>query len=431
MARVPGPRDRMIRPIFDLTCRARPVPRPDRFVELQRAARRGPSTHEAAELARPSRPLATVALTPTPRSHTTAAPPGTNQRNTTMTTRPAHPHRPQRRRHRRASSPPSTPSRRPPKQPTSSSGPATNGSTGTHSRSTIDDYFGVGAERAHERTFTFDADHPAVLVGQDNGPTPVEFVLHALAACLTAGIANIAAARKVTLDRGALDHHRRHRPQRHPRPRPRGPQRLPADADPLHASRVTHHPRPSGGSSSSRRPLGGVRHRHQRRPRRDHRRHRLTLRRRPAEPEPLSGCGGASPRTEAPLCGKWVVMLGGLHETSSRCRGNDRAHRLAVKRGLERGEAGMVPKCTTHCSRPPRPSGKAVGYANSELARGAHLVTIVATPEGYIAVVADEPYYPDAVASSKVEQTAPVSPDDQAGRTAGTINWVRGDTGDD
>ena len=71
--------------------------------------------------------------------------------------------------------------------------------SGTHSRSTIDDYFGVGEERDHEREFVFDADHPAVLVGQDRGPTPVEFLLHALAACLTAGIANIAAARKVTL----------------------------------------------------------------------------------------------------------------------------------------------------------------------------------------------------------------------------------------
>jgi uncharacterized OsmC-like protein len=71
--------------------------------------------------------------------------------------------------------------------------------TGTHSRSSISDYFGVGEERAHEREFVFDADHPAVLVGKDNGPTPVEFVLHALASCLTAGIANIAAARKVTL----------------------------------------------------------------------------------------------------------------------------------------------------------------------------------------------------------------------------------------
>ncbi len=70
---------------------------------------------------------------------------------------------------------------------------------GTHSRSTIEDFFGVGEERAHERTFTFDADHPAVLVGKDNGPTPVEFLLHALASCLTAGLANIAAARGITL----------------------------------------------------------------------------------------------------------------------------------------------------------------------------------------------------------------------------------------
>lgn len=71
--------------------------------------------------------------------------------------------------------------------------------SGTHSRSSIGGFHGVGDERCHAQTFVFDADHPAVLVGQDNGPTPVEFLLHALAACLTAGLANIAAARKVTL----------------------------------------------------------------------------------------------------------------------------------------------------------------------------------------------------------------------------------------
>ncbi len=70
---------------------------------------------------------------------------------------------------------------------------------GTHSRSTIHGFYGVGEERTHEHTFRFDADHPAVLVGRDNGPTPVEYVLHALAACLTAGLANIAAARGVQL----------------------------------------------------------------------------------------------------------------------------------------------------------------------------------------------------------------------------------------
>ena len=71
--------------------------------------------------------------------------------------------------------------------------------SGTHNRTTIAGYFGAGEERSHKRTFVFDADHPAVLVGQDHGPTPTEFVLHALASCLTAGLANIAAARRVTL----------------------------------------------------------------------------------------------------------------------------------------------------------------------------------------------------------------------------------------
>jgi len=71
--------------------------------------------------------------------------------------------------------------------------------SGTHNRTTIGDYFGVGEERAHEATFVFDADHPAILVGTDRGPTPAEAVLHALASCLTAGLANIAAARKITL----------------------------------------------------------------------------------------------------------------------------------------------------------------------------------------------------------------------------------------
>lgn len=70
---------------------------------------------------------------------------------------------------------------------------------GTHSRSAIQSFHGAGGERAHAREFTLDADHPQVLVGRDQGPTPVEFLLHAIASCLTAGIANIAAARGVTL----------------------------------------------------------------------------------------------------------------------------------------------------------------------------------------------------------------------------------------
>jgi uncharacterized OsmC-like protein len=71
--------------------------------------------------------------------------------------------------------------------------------SGTHSQGTIDTFFGVGEERAHKQPMVIDADHPEVLVGRDNGPTPVEHVLAGLAACLTAGIANIAAARGIEL----------------------------------------------------------------------------------------------------------------------------------------------------------------------------------------------------------------------------------------
>lgn len=70
---------------------------------------------------------------------------------------------------------------------------------GTHSRSTMIGFSGAGGDHAHTAAFTADADHPAVLCGEDRGPTPVEYVLHALSACLTAGIANIAAARGVDL----------------------------------------------------------------------------------------------------------------------------------------------------------------------------------------------------------------------------------------
>jgi uncharacterized OsmC-like protein len=70
---------------------------------------------------------------------------------------------------------------------------------GTHSQSTIHGFYGAMQEMAHDHVHVYDADHPAVLVGGDKAPTPAEFVLHALAACLTAGLANIAAARGVNL----------------------------------------------------------------------------------------------------------------------------------------------------------------------------------------------------------------------------------------
>ena len=71
--------------------------------------------------------------------------------------------------------------------------------SGTHSRGTVETFYGAGSEQTHKRVFTLDADHPAVLVGDDNAPLPVEIVLYGLAACIVGGIANVAAARGVKL----------------------------------------------------------------------------------------------------------------------------------------------------------------------------------------------------------------------------------------
>lgn len=70
---------------------------------------------------------------------------------------------------------------------------------GTFTESRVESFSGAGGDHTHKSQFTYGADHPAVLVGQDRGPTPIEFLLHGLAPCITAGIGNIAAARGVTL----------------------------------------------------------------------------------------------------------------------------------------------------------------------------------------------------------------------------------------
>jgi uncharacterized OsmC-like protein len=71
---------------------------------------------------------------------------------------------------------------------------------GAHNRSTIQGFYGAGAEdTSRAEAFELDAGEPAVLLGADTGPNPVEFLLHALAACLTTSIVYVAAARKVPL----------------------------------------------------------------------------------------------------------------------------------------------------------------------------------------------------------------------------------------
>ena len=70
---------------------------------------------------------------------------------------------------------------------------------GTHSRSSVDTFYGFGEQQQHKTTFTYDVDHPLAFAAQDNGITPVEYVLVALGGCLTAGIASIAQHRKIQL----------------------------------------------------------------------------------------------------------------------------------------------------------------------------------------------------------------------------------------
>ncbi|MGA8259309.1 MAG: OsmC family protein [Arenicellales bacterium] len=70
---------------------------------------------------------------------------------------------------------------------------------GTHSKSVVTSYFGLGEDHQHRTEFSFDADHPEVFASEDNGATPVEYVLVALASCLTAGIAAVAQNREIQL----------------------------------------------------------------------------------------------------------------------------------------------------------------------------------------------------------------------------------------
>jgi len=71
---------------------------------------------------------------------------------------------------------------------------------GTHSRATVDGFFGLGAEQKHRQTYQFESDHPEIFASPDNGATPVEFVLVGLAGCLTAGIAAVAQHRNIQLN---------------------------------------------------------------------------------------------------------------------------------------------------------------------------------------------------------------------------------------
>ena len=71
---------------------------------------------------------------------------------------------------------------------------------GAHNRTTIKDFYAAGGEdTSRSEEFLIDAGEPAILLGTDTGANPAEYLLHALAACLTTSIVYVAAARKVEL----------------------------------------------------------------------------------------------------------------------------------------------------------------------------------------------------------------------------------------
>jgi uncharacterized OsmC-like protein len=70
---------------------------------------------------------------------------------------------------------------------------------GVHSTTTIQNYFGLGEEQSHKTETVFDADHPEVFAAEDNGVTPIEYLLVGLASCLTAGVASVAQNRGIQL----------------------------------------------------------------------------------------------------------------------------------------------------------------------------------------------------------------------------------------
>lgn len=72
-------------------------------------------------------------------------------------------------------------------------------SHGVHSETRIAGFFGLGEEQNHKAEHRFDADHPAVFAAEDNGVTPIEYLLVGLASCLTAGVASVAQNRGIQL----------------------------------------------------------------------------------------------------------------------------------------------------------------------------------------------------------------------------------------
>jgi len=70
---------------------------------------------------------------------------------------------------------------------------------GTHSKTDVNGFFGLGQEQQHKTESSFEADHPEIFASEDHAITPIEYVLVGLASCLTAGVAAVAQNRGIQL----------------------------------------------------------------------------------------------------------------------------------------------------------------------------------------------------------------------------------------
>ena len=71
---------------------------------------------------------------------------------------------------------------------------------GTDNRTTVDGFYGAKQEIPHKQRFVMRADEPPILAGGDEGANPVEYLLGALAACVTTSMVAHAAVRGIHID---------------------------------------------------------------------------------------------------------------------------------------------------------------------------------------------------------------------------------------
>jgi len=85
--------------------------------------------------------------------------------------------------------------------------------TGSRNCSTVTTFSGANQQLSHPKPFTLEADEPAILLGKDLAANPVEYLLHALASCVTTSMVYHASVRGIQIEQiessfeGDLDLH--------------------------------------------------------------------------------------------------------------------------------------------------------------------------------------------------------------------------------